>query len=192
MSSNIISIMKITVAGMAGSGKSTIAKILASKLGFKHYSAGDAQRALAEELKVSIEELGRLESTDDKYDRMIDQKVVDFGKEHDNVVFDGWLSANFVPDAFKVFLDIDIEEAVVRRMKQDARSTEKYGSVDEAKELMLRRQEVNRLRWIEFYDFDYTNKDNYNLVIDTTDKPIDKIVDIVLDKINEFKISTTK
>ena len=39
----------ICISGMAGTGKSTLAKKLAQKYGLKYYSGGDALRALAAE-----------------------------------------------------------------------------------------------------------------------------------------------
>ena len=37
----------ITISGMLGSGKSTVAKLLAQKLGYEYYSTGNAQREIA-------------------------------------------------------------------------------------------------------------------------------------------------
>ena len=39
--------MKITISGPIGSGKSTVSKILAAKLGYKHYSIGGFMRDIA-------------------------------------------------------------------------------------------------------------------------------------------------
>ena len=39
----------ICISGMAGTGKSTLAKKLAEKYGLRYYSGGDALRALAAE-----------------------------------------------------------------------------------------------------------------------------------------------
>ena len=40
----------ICISGMAGTGKSTLAKKLAQKYGLRYYSGGDALRALAAEM----------------------------------------------------------------------------------------------------------------------------------------------
>ena len=52
--------MIITISGKPGSGKSTIAKILAEKLKLKHYSAGDFRREKAKKLCLSLEEFNKL------------------------------------------------------------------------------------------------------------------------------------
>ena len=173
-------VMIITVSGMAGSGKSTTAKLLAKKLGYKHYSAGDMQREIAEELKISIEELGRLEAKDEKYDHMVDNKFRELGRREDNFVADGWLLVHFIPHAIKIFLTIDVDEAVKRRMKQP-RETEKYSGNEEAKALLMKRQEVNRERWLRYYGFDYTDKSNYDLIVDTTNIPPEKVAEKILE-----------
>ena len=53
--------MIIVLGGRAGSGKSTIAKEVAKKLGYKHYSMGDLQRNIAKEKGISLLELGKLQ-----------------------------------------------------------------------------------------------------------------------------------
>jgi len=110
--------MIITIAGKAGSGKSSVAKEIAKRLKFKHYSMGDFQRELANELGVTIEKLGELAKTDRKYDDMTDKKQKNIGKG-DNVIVDSRLGAHFIPHAFKVFLDVDIDVAVKRRLNQN-------------------------------------------------------------------------
>ena len=51
--------MIITISGTPGSGKSTVAKMIATKLGFKHYSTGDFMRQMAKERGISLEELSK-------------------------------------------------------------------------------------------------------------------------------------
>jgi cytidylate kinase len=41
--------MIITIAGTVGSGKSTVGRIIAKRLGLKHYSIGDLMREMAEQ-----------------------------------------------------------------------------------------------------------------------------------------------
>ncbi|MGZ6005361.1 MAG: nucleoside monophosphate kinase, partial [Candidatus Saccharimonadales bacterium] len=44
----------ITIAGRPGSGKSTTAKMVASKLSFEHFSSGDLFRAIAKEWGIDV------------------------------------------------------------------------------------------------------------------------------------------
>lgn len=174
--------MIITISGKAGSGKSTIAKILAKKLNYKHYSIGDLQRKLANELGLTIEKLGELEKTDKKYDHMMDQKTKDLGKNEDDFVIDSWLAPNFIPKAFKIFLDVDIDIAIKRRVKHH-RDEEKFTSLKETKKSLLNRQKVNRDRWMQYYGYDFLDMKNYDLEIDTTNKTVEEIIKIIIDNI---------
>jgi CMP/dCMP kinase len=176
--------MKITITGTAGSGKSTVAKTLAKKLGYKHFSIGDFQRELAKEHNMTILEWGRHEATDKKYDLMVDERQIKFGHENDNFVIDSWLGAKFIPDSFKVFLDADIDTRVKRRLIQK-RSEESFSEHEETKKSILERQKVNRERWVKYYHFDYEDKKNYNMIIDTTNLSIEEIIKKILKDIRK-------
>lgn len=173
--------MKIAISGMAGSGKSTIAKMLAKKLGFKHYSMGDFQREIAKEKGLTIVELGELEKTDPAIDRMVDDKQKALGREKDNFVIDAWLSPYFIPDSFKIFMDADIKERARRITKK--REAESYSKPEDAVKAISQREKTNRERWKKFYGYDFMDKKNYDLVIDTTGKNIDRVLKIILDKV---------
>jgi len=170
--------MKITISGTAASGKSSVAKLLAKKLGYKHYSMGDLQRELAKEHNVDIVTWGEMEAEDDKYDRMIDQKQIDIGKNEDNFVIDSWLGPKFVPDAVKICFDADIEVRAKRRLLHK-RKEEKYENLDTVKQEMLKREKINRDRWLKYYKFDYKDKNNFDLIIDSSDISIEEAEDMV-------------
>ena len=84
--------MVITIDGPAASGKSTVAKLLAKRLGYDHYSSGDFMRDMAEEMHIDFFELTKQAETDASIDQEIDQRQIKFGKEQDNVGIDGILS----------------------------------------------------------------------------------------------------
>lgn len=159
--------MIITVSGTAGSGKSSVAKAIAERLGYLHYSMGDLQREFAEEKGFSISEWGRQLEKHPEYDRLIDLKQEKLGREADNFVLDSWISASFIPHAIKIFLDAGIEVRVKRRLGQ-RRRTESFLTPDEARKDMLDRQEQNRKRFRRLYNFDYLDMNNYDIVIDTS------------------------
>jgi CMP/dCMP kinase len=173
--------MKITISGTAGSGKSTIARLLAERLGYNHYSMGDFQREIAKEKGISIIELGELEKTDPTIDRMVDEKQKNLGRTQDNFVIDSWLSSYFIPDSYKVFLDADIEERARRiAVKREA---EHHSSPQEAAIAIRQREKTNRERWIEFYGYDFMDMKNYDLVIDTTGREIKEVLDLIYSKV---------
>ena len=182
--------MIITISGSAGSGKSSVAKILAKKLKVKHYSAGNAQREIARERGISIEELGKLEAEDDSIDRMIDKKMGEICRHEKDAVVDAWLGAYFAPQSIKFFLDADTDTRVKRRLLQ-RRKEEKFDDFDTAKKSMLEREKINRKRWIEYYGFDYIDTKNYNYVIRTDKMTQEEIADYII-KLLKTKILGSK
>ena len=169
---------------MGGSGKTTVAKLVAKKLGLKHYSMGDLQRKYAKEKGLTIEELGALEAKDDKIDREVDSYQTKLSEQEDDFIIDGWLSFHFIPKAIKIFLDCD-EDVGAKRIFSDTtkgkrdESERKTESFEHAKDVLVKRMKVNRERWVRYYgnDADFTNKSHYDLIIDSTNIDINSVVD---------------
>ena len=117
--------MKITISGKAGSGKSTVAKLLSEKLKLRHYSIGDLMRAMASDKKMSLIELNKLAEKDKSIDFELDDRLKKLGKAKDNFVVDGRLTAFFIPNAeVRVFLDTD-DKVRAERILKDKRAHEK-------------------------------------------------------------------
>ena len=175
--------MIITISGTAGSGKSTLAKLLANKLGYKHYSMGDFQRVIAKEKGISITELGELEKKDDAIDRMVDEKQKKLGQLEDNFVIDAWLSPLFIPHSFKVFLDADLKTRAKRIAKK--RQAESYDKIEDAMNAIQQREKTNRERWLRYYKYDFKDKNNYDLIVDSSDKSINVTLNLVFNKVKK-------
>ncbi|MBN1502207.1 cytidylate kinase family protein [Candidatus Woesearchaeota archaeon] len=172
--------MIITISGVSGSGKSSVAKLLAKMLNYKHYSMGDLQREIAKEKGISIADLGELEKKDSAIDREIDEKQAQLAKREDDFVIDSWLGAHFIPNSFKVFLDCDFNTKVQRIYNAKRKGIEEYNNLGEAKTLIKQREKTNRERWVRYYDFDFLNKGNYDIVIDTTNISIEETANRII------------
>ena len=106
--------MIITIAGLSGSGKSTVAGLVAEKLGYRLYSIGEIRRRMALERGMTLDELNRLGEKHDFTDREVDEYQQRLGKEEDNIVIEGRTGAFFVPHSFKAFLKAGIRERAER------------------------------------------------------------------------------
>jgi len=180
--------MKITIAGTPGSGKSTVAKEVAKKLKFRHFSAGDFMRSLAKEKGMSLLELSRMAEESREIDEKLDRWVEATGEANDNFVMDARLAFNFIPDSVKIFLDVSDDEAA-RRIYNDMRPEEKENTSQAATyENIKRRKESENKRYEEYYNLEYTDPDNYDLVIDTTGMTVKEVVDKILEFIREREI----
>ena len=177
--------MIITISGVPGSGKSTVGKILAKKLGYEYFSMGDLRGQMAIEKEMTIDELNALGEKEDWTDRRADEIQTQMGKEKDNFIFEGRLSWYFIPNSFKIFLTVDVKTAAERTLKNRAeRQDEKQvTAVFEAEQAVLQRLASDKKRYLQYYGIDYTKLENYDITIDTTNLKIDEITQIILDKI---------
>ena len=65
--------MIITVSGKPGAGKTSLAKNLAKRLGYKHHSMGGIRKLMAKEKGLSITEFNKLAEKDPHSDRHVDE-----------------------------------------------------------------------------------------------------------------------
>lgn len=162
--------MYITITGKLGSGKSTVCRLISEKMGYQIYSTGKIQRGIAEKMGISTLELNELMNTNPEYDDLIDREVVRISESSvgENILFDSRMAFHFVKESFKIFAYVSPNEAA-RRVMGDARgNVETYRDMDDAREQLLKRSEVENLRFKDIYHIDNLDYANYNLIIDTT------------------------
>ena len=134
----------ICISGMAGTGKSTLAKKLAEKYGLKYYSGGDALKALAVEEGYDASQNGWWESPvglkflkqregDAKFDKAVDQKLLEYA-EKGNVLLDSWTMPWLLKTGFKIWLLASMEKRAARVAKRDKITVEKAVKVLKEKE----------------------------------------------------------
>ena len=171
--------MIITVTGLAGSGKSTIAREVAKRLGFRHYSVGDKRRERAKIMGLTILEYNKLGDKDPDIDRWEDEWQRQLGQKQENFVIDGRLSWHFIPQSVKILLLVSELEAAKRLSAQDKaeRRSEPMGSLEEAREKAWERNNTDKERYMKLYGVDIFGRGNFDLVIDTTGMGIGEVVE---------------
>lgn len=175
--------MKISISGVAGAGKSSIAKMLAEKLNYEYYSIGDFMREIAKKRNIHLYELSKIAEQDGSMDKEIDEKQRNLNSK-DNFVVDSRLGFYFIPDSYKVFLKVDNGKAA-KRIFQDKRKEEKYKTLKETEEFMKKRLESEKLRYKQYYGIDFTDETQFDLVIDTTFKNKGEIIEEIINSILE-------
>lgn len=173
--------MFLTITGKLGSGKSTICRLLADNYGFEICSAGEIQRRIANDMRISTLELNRLMMNDPSLDELIDREMVNISlqKKEENVVFDSRMAFHFISNSFDVFTTIDPREAANKVMDMPRGDEEVYQNLESAEQLLLERGKLENERFIETYrvdNFDYTN---FDFVIDTTWNGRKEIADLI-------------
>jgi predicted cytidylate kinase len=174
--------MIITINGKPGSGKTTAARLLAKKLGYKHISMGDLRGQLAMKHGMTIDELNEVGKKERWTDEEIDKEIIRIGREEDNIVMDSWIAFHFVPDSVKFFLEVDADEGARRVFENQRPDEAKKESVHGVKEMLRKRFEETKARFIKYYKTDISDKSHYDLIIDTTDL----IPGLVVEKILRF------
>src|SRR5205085_1121162 len=100
----------ITISGLPGSGKTTVARMVAKALGLEHVYAGDIFRRQAEAHGMTLQEYVRCAETDHSIDRALDAQMRRRAAVG-NAVLEGRLAAFMAEEAgvpaLRVFLDAD-------------------------------------------------------------------------------------
>ncbi|MFA5303708.1 MAG: (d)CMP kinase [Candidatus Nanoarchaeia archaeon] len=176
--------MILTITGDLGSGKSTVAKLVAKELKLKYYSTGQMFRKLAVDMQVSFKELNDLAKKDKRIDKRIDDYQKKLGTKEDDFILEGRLGFHFIPESIKVCLRAEPKEAA-RRIMTDNRSDEKFKNLKEAEESINSRARIEKQRYEALYKINIDDDKNYNLIIDTTKIPATEVAEKIIKYIKE-------
>ncbi len=166
---------KITIFGMAGTGKTTSGKMVAERLGFAYMSSGGMFRDFAKEMNITLAELEEISNTDSSYDKKLDDRVEKYGLENNKFVFESRLAWHFIPDSFKVALSCDFDTRVGRV------SSREKNDFEQAKEETRHREELIHKRYEKYYGItDLENPKKFDLVVDTKINNAQQVADIII------------
>lgn len=177
----------ISLAGELASGKGTVSKLLSEELNYTVYRNGEYVRKLAKDKGLDITSFNEYLNEHPEIDRQIEKSAAEYAKEHNNFIIDARLGWYAVPESFKVYLTIDINEAARRAFYDEARkSTEKFSSIEEQKADMERRYKMENERYFNLYRVRKEDLSNYDLVIDTTDKTPTQVKEKILEEYKKW------
>jgi len=156
--------MLITISGLPGSGKTTVARLVAAALRLEHVYAGNIFRRQAEEAGLTLQEYVRRAETDRTIDRQLDDRMRERARAG-NAVLEGRLAAVMAAEAgmgaLRVFLDAS--EAV----RADRITNREGGATLERLQEIQARETSDRQRYRDIYGVDYHDHTLYDVVVET-------------------------
>jgi len=176
--------MIISITGNLGSGKSTIAKMLAKETGFHRISVGDFMSEVAEEMNMSLLELQKYSENNKEVDEKLDNKQRHLKDSKENIILDSRLGWFFVPNSYKIYLNVDLDEATKRIFNEDREDEKENSDLEKTKENIKFRKQSELKRYKKYYDIDnFDSPENYDLVIDTTNLTTKEIIEKIIKKL---------
>jgi cytidylate kinase len=181
----------ICVGGMAGSGKSSLAKKIAQKYKLKYFSGGAALMALAVEEGYRHVERGWWESAegmrflekrdkDPRFDLAVDNELLQTAQKG-NVVLDSWTMPWLLKKGFKIWLEASAEKRAERIAGRDRIS------LKEGLQALKLKEKRTKVIYKKMYGFslgdDYAP---FNFILDTdilNEEEVFRIICMVLESL---------
>lgn len=161
----------ITISGKPGSGKSSTADKVAELLSYTRHSSGEMVREVLAKKGLTLEEYNAEAKENHNLDALVDERLRALRNQKD-IVVDSRLGFYWIPESFKVYLDLDLSVATARIYKDSVtnsrRGVEHAASLDEVARTVERRVRDERSRFKALYNVDPYNPANFDLIIDTS------------------------
>ena len=171
----------ITIGGLHGTGKSSVADLIAQKFGLRRVSAGIIFRDLAKERGLSLEEFSRIAEGDLEIDELIDNTQKEAAKKG-NCVIDGQLAAWMAGEHsdLNILLTAPVEDRIKRIASRDGTDFEF------AKRETIAREGSEKARYFEYYKVDISDLSIYDLILNTAKYDLDGVTEVVSKAIEIF------
>lgn len=162
----------ITLTGKPGSGKSSTADKVAELLGYTRYSSGEFVRNITHKQKVTLQEFNKRAESDPDMDYYIDEELRKL-RDHNDIVVDARLGFYWIPESFKVYLDLGDDVAIARIFKDASTNTmrsdagEGSKSMSDVADQVGERIRSERTRFKKLYGINPYSTEHFDLVVDT-------------------------
>jgi len=163
----------ITLSGKPGSGKSSTADKIAELLGYTRHSSGDMVRSVLKRNKITLEDYNNKATEDHDLDDQIDEELRKL-REQEDIVVDSRLGFYWLPESFKVYLDLDMDVATARIYNDVSSNESRQGvgtsntSLSDVSKQVRGRMLAEQQRFRKLYGVDPYDKSHFDLIIDTS------------------------
>jgi len=162
----------ITLSGKPGSGKSSTSDIVAELLGYTRHSSGDMVRRVLKRNSITLEEYNQKASSDHDLDDQIDEELRNL-RDQEDIIVDSRLGFYWLPESFKVYLDLDLSVATARIYKDVTANSTRTGveggdqSLSSVAHSVEDRMRDEQQRFLKLYGVDPYDQSQFDLIIDT-------------------------
>lgn len=167
----------LTIGGLPGTGTTTACKTLEHDTGLRYVYAGQIFRDMAKAKNMTLEQFGRYCETHPEADRSLDDQQIELLKGPAILLegrMSGFLAHRERLPAYKVWFTCDPWVRAQRIVNREG------GDVEDRMEESRRREESERTRYLAYYNWDPTDLSVYDMVIDTSHKTPEEVVEEVL------------
>ena len=167
----------ITIGGLPGTGTTTACARLKDVTGLPYVYAGQIFRDMAKAHDMSLEQFGRFCESHPEMDRQLDARQLELLRGP-ALLLEGRMSAVLAHReglaVYKVWFTCDPWVRAERIVEREG------GDVEDRMAEMRRREESEKKRYWEYYQYDTGDLSVYDLVLDTTKLDPDGVVEAVV------------
>ncbi|MBI3413603.1 MAG: cytidylate kinase family protein [Candidatus Aenigmarchaeota archaeon] len=156
----------VTVSGLSGVGKGTVAEALAKNLNLQKVVMGDIFRKIAKERGIGLEKLSA--TREDELDLLVEKTALELAMTG-NVVLDGRMTALSAGNN----ADCRILIECMMEKKSDRVAKRENISIEEAAIRLKSRDAADSAKYLRLYGLDVSERSFYDVVIETTNMDIE-------------------
>lgn len=177
--------MRVSISGPPGSGKSTMARLVAKSLKLRLIMTGKVFRSQARQAGMDVHKYNQLAEKDKAIDEKLDDEILRLAQQSDKVLVEGRLAGHLLHmkniPSFKVYVTASGKIRAERIAKREKTKPE-YES-----QTMAKRESSEKSRYKDFYGIDISDMSIYDLVVDTSDLTAEEAAKIVVDEIGKMR-----
>lgn len=181
----------ITISGKPGSGKSSTADRVAELLSYTRHSSGDMVRRVLAKHHMTLEEYNERAMVDHNLDAEVDEQLRALRDKKD-IVVDSRLGFYWIPESFKVYLDLDIDLATARIFKDTVSNSMRQSvgtsstSLDDVSRQVRDRMLTEQSRFRKLYGVDPYDTNHFDFVLDTSRQNVQSVAIAIFDAYKEW------